>query len=170
MSVLIGGQKAASSTDILTKLEALGLRHKTITHEPMYTVEDAIRLREDDSGGHAKNLFLKNRKGKMWLVVMHESKRANLSELKKILESGSLSFASSDRLMNYLGVSSGAVTPLAVINDFQCKVTLVIDVELLAHSILHFHPCTNDMTTSISGPDLLSYLDDCNHKPLILDM
>lgn len=170
MSTLIDGQPAASHQKVIGALDTLGLAHKTSKHEPMFTVEDAIRLREDDSGGHSKNLFLKNRKGCMWLVVMGESKRANLASLSKTLQSGSLSFASADRLMNYLGVTPGAVTPLAVMNDHQCKVTLIIERALLDYDILHFHPCTNDMTTSLSAEALLTFVTSWNHPPVIIDM
>lgn len=170
MSHLIDGRPAASPQKVINALDTLGLVHKTSKHEPMFTVEDAIRLRKDDSGGHSKNLFLKNRKGCMWLVVMSESKRADFASLSKTLQSGSLSFASPDRLMKYLGVTPGAVTPLAVINDYQCKVTLIIERALLDYDTLHFHPCTNDMTTSLSAEALLTFANRWSHPPVIIDM
>lgn len=167
---LIDGSPVAKPAEVLGSLDALNIVHRTIQHPPMFTVDDAIRLRGNMPGGHAKNLFLKNRKGKMWLVVMHEAKRADLSRLGVQLESGKLGFASEQRLMHYLGVYPGAVTPLSVINDRQHQVTVVIEESLLALDPLHFHPCDNAMTTTLSAESLLRYLEAHNHSPVLMDL
>ena len=124
----------------------------------MFTVDDAKRLRGALPGGNCKSLFLKNKKGVMWLVVVPEDQRVDLDGLAESLESKRLSFGSPDRLMRYLGVIPGAVTPLAAVNDRDGVVTVAVAKELLAHPQLNFHPLVNDRTTTISSPDLLALL------------
>jgi len=93
----------------------------------------------------------------------------NLAALGTQLEMGKLSFASPQRLMHYLGVIPGAVTPLAVINDRDVVVTAVLDKALLAKDPLHFHPCDNKKTTTVNADGLLRYMEAYHNKPLVVD-
>ena len=101
---------------LLARLAELGLTTRTVTHPPVFTVEEAKALRGELPGAHIKNLFLRDKKGKMWLVVAEEDRPIDLKALGELL-GGRLSFGSADRLMTYLGVIPGAVTPFGVIND-----------------------------------------------------
>lgn len=167
--VLINGDAPATPDNVFDTLNNLNIEHSTISHAPMRTVADSQALREGVPGGYSKNLFLRNRKGRMVLVTLLEHRTINLKALGEQLEIGKPSFASQQRLMNYLGVIPGAVTPLAVINDVTQTVTAVLDQSLLSMDPLHFHPCDNRMTTTISSQDLLSYMRSCHLDPMIID-
>jgi Ala-tRNA(Pro) deacylase len=160
----------AQPDDLFTRLEALGIRTHTVEHPPVFTVEEAKALRGHLPGGHIKNLFLRNKKGEMWLVIADEDRAVDLKSLGERLGAGRLSFGSPDRIMTHLGVVPGAVTPFAVINDRDKQVRVAIDKGLLAHSPVHCHPLANDRTTAIEPADLLAFIRACGHEPMILDL
>ncbi len=166
---LINGAKPATPDDVFSVLNKLEIKHSSITHAPMRTVADSQALREGVPGGYSKNLFLRNRKGKMVLVTLLEHRTVNLKALGDQLGIGKLSFASPQRLMSYLGVIPGAVTPLAVINDVSQVVTAVLDQSLLSKDPLHFHPCDSRMTTTISSEGLLLYMQSLHLEPVVID-
>lgn len=167
---LLSGDKPATPDQVFAALDRLGIVHSTITHAPMRTVADSMALRDGIPGGYSKNLFLRNRKGRMIVVTMLEHRTVNLKALGQQLEIGKPSFASEQRLMHYLGVIPGAVTPLAVLNDTGKAVTAVLDKALLEKHPLHFHPCDNSMTTTISATDLLEYMRTYHQEPVIVDL
>jgi len=160
----------ARPEDLFARLEALGIRTHTVQHPPVFTVEEAKALRGELPGGHIKNLFLRNKKGEMWLVVAEEDQAVDLKNLGERLGAGRLSFGSPERLMAHLGVIPGAVTPFALINDRDRQVRVAIDKGILAHSPVHCHPLANDRTTAIEPSDLLAFIRACGHEPLILDL
>jgi Ala-tRNA(Pro) deacylase len=57
---------------LLARFDALGIVHRTYTHPPVFTVDEAKALRGALPGGHCKSLFLKDKKGGLWLVVALE--------------------------------------------------------------------------------------------------
>lgn len=159
-----------SPDQLFAHLEGLGIQTRTARHPPVFTVEEARALRGNLPGAHIKNLFLRNKKGEMWLVVAEEDRAIDLKTLGEKLGAGRLSFGSPERLMTYLGVVPGAVTPFAIINDRQGQVTVAIDEAVLAQSPVNCHPLTNDMTTAIAPGDLLAFLEATGHRPMILDL
>jgi Ala-tRNA(Pro) deacylase len=152
---LADGTLPLSSAELLARLQTLGIAHRTVEHAPVYTVAESRGLRLDFPGGHSKNLFLRNKKGRMWLVTCLE---------------GRFSFGSAERLMRHLGVIPGAVTPFAVINDHAGVVHMVVDAGLLEHDPINFHPLDNAMTTAISAQALLRFLEYADHPPQIVDL
>lgn len=154
---------------LLARLSELGISSRTVTHAPVYTVEEAKAHRDDLPGGHTKNLFLKDKKGRMFLVTTDEDQDIDLKSLRDKLDSKPLSFASAARLMTYLGVEPGSVTPLAVINDRDGLVTMALDRSLLAHPWINVHPLVNTATTALAPTDLLRFLEICGHAPLMID-
>ena len=156
---------------VIQRLADLGIEVQVHRHPPVFTVEESQALRGNMPGGHIKNLFLRNKKGdQMWLVVVEETRRMDLKALAPKIGGDKLSFGSPDRLMTYLGVLPGAVTPLALINDKGHKVQPVLDRALLSMDPLHCHPLTNDMTLSIAPSGLLRFIEACGHKPIYLDL
>ncbi len=139
-------------------------------HPPVYTVEEAKALRGELPGAHIKNLFLRTKKGAMWLVVSLEDRALDLKKLGDLLGAGRFSFGSAGRLMTHLGVRPGAVTPFAVINDRDNLVRLVIDSALLGHERVNAHPLVNDMTTAVSPADLLRFAEAEGHPAEIVDL
>lgn len=167
---LLDGSRPMTSAELLALLESLGVLHRTVSHAPVYTVAESRRLRADFPGGHSKNLFLRNKKGRMWLVTCLEDRNIDLKSLAERLGAGRFSFASAERLMGYLGVIPGAVTPFAVINDSGSAVRMVLDAGLLAHDPLNFHPLDNAMTTAVSADGLMCFLEHAKHAPEIVDL
>jgi Ala-tRNA(Pro) deacylase len=160
----------ATPEDLFRRLEELGIKTQTHSHPPLMTVEDSKRLRGDLPGGHCKNLFLKDRKGRMWLVVTLEDRRIEIKKLEARLGAARLSFGSPDRLLANLGVTPGAVTPFALINDRERKVTVILDQAMFAHDPLNYHPLTNERTTAIAPKDLIAFIEACGHRPEILNL
>jgi Ala-tRNA(Pro) deacylase len=160
----------ATPEALFARLESLGIPARTVSHPPVFTVEEAKALRGQLPGGHVKNLFLRNKKGEMWLVVAEEDRKLDLKALAERLGAGRVSFGSAERLMQYLGVIPGAVTPFGLVNDRKAEVRVVIDKALLAHDPINVHPLVNDKTTAIAPGDLLKFLESCGHRPQILDL
>jgi Ala-tRNA(Pro) deacylase len=160
----------ATPEDLFARLEALGIQVTTQRHDPVFTVEEAKALRGALPGGHSKNLFVRNKKGRMWLVVAEEDREIDLKTLGEKIGAGRLSFGSADRLMSHLGVVPGAVTPFALINDREGQVQPVLDAEMMRHEVLNFHPLDNAMTTAIARQDLVRFIEACGHSPEIVDL
>lgn len=160
----------ATPDDLFELLRRLGIPTETITHPAVFTVDQAREVRGELQGGHSKNLFLRTKKGSMWLVVTREDRSIDLKELSTRLETGRLSFGSPERLMGTLGVIPGAVTPFAVMNDTERLVQVVLDRGLLDLEPLNFHPLVNTMTTAISSSDLLKFLHAVDHEPIVIDL
>ena len=165
---LADGCVPARPEDLFSFLESLGIRTRTVTHAPVFTVEESRKLRGDIEGSHTKNLFLRNKKGAMWLVVCLEDRQVDLKELGSRLGTGRLSFGSAERLMKYLGVIPGGVTPFAVINDKGRLVKVVLDQGMMGKEPLNFHPLDNGMTTSIRADDLIRFLAAEHHDAELL--
>jgi Ala-tRNA(Pro) deacylase len=159
-----------SESDLFARLDALGIAHKTLSHEPVFTVEEAKVSRGKIEGGHTKNLFLKDKKDGLWLIVAREHLPIDLKALSIQLGVPRFSFGSGELLVEALGVKPGSVTPFTVINDRANKVRVVLDDGMLALDPLNFHPLRNDRTTAISAADLLRFLRAENHEPLIVTL
>jgi len=156
--------------DLLARLDALGIGYDLHRHPPLYTVEDSKALRGELPGGHCKNLFLKDKKGAMWLLVCLEDRRVDLKALGARLGAARLSFGSADRLMRVLGVIPGAVSPFALINDEAVSVTVLLDSEMMAHRPLNYHPLSNDITIAVEPEDLVRFIEACGHRPTTIDL
>lgn len=150
---------------LFARLDALGIAHTCHGHAPVFTVEQAKRHRPAGGALHTKNLFVRNKKGTMWLVTLQEDREVDLKALGHELGAGHLSFCSPDRLRTYLGVEPGSVTPLAVTNDREHLVRVALDARLAQHDLVGCHPLTNDRTLTLSGVDLLRFLEATGHPP-----
>jgi Ala-tRNA(Pro) deacylase len=149
-------------------LDGLGIAHTTISHPPLFTVEQSQALRGRIPGAHTKNLFLRDKKQTLFLVVAEEDADIDLKGLHRLLgASGRFSFGSADLMLEVLGVMPGSVTPLGVINDTQGRLTVVLDRPLMEHAIVNAHPLINTMTTSLSREDLVKFLESTGHMPRI---
>jgi Ala-tRNA(Pro) deacylase len=159
----------ATPDDLFAYLDRLGIAHATVTHAPAFTVEEARVLRGQIAGAHTKNLFLKDKKGALFLVVALEEAAIELKSLHRRLgASGRFSFGSAEILRATLGVEPGSVTPFAALNDTQAQVNVVLDAVMMQHAMLNYHPLRNTMTTTISRDDLLRFLTATGHPPRIL--
>jgi Ala-tRNA(Pro) deacylase len=158
----------ASPTDLFAYLDRLNIRHSTVSHPPLFSVGESQGLRGEIPGGHTKNLFLKDKKSRLFLVVALEDAKIGLSQLHRQLgATGRFSFASAEVMRDVLGVEPGSVTPFSAINDARGLVTVVLDSVMLAHALLNYHPLTNTMTTTIAREDLVTFLRATGHEPRI---
>ena len=155
---------------LLRRLDALGIAHRTSSHAPVFTVAEAAAARGDMPGGHCKCLFLKDKKGGLWLAVMLEERRISLAKLAARLAAPRFSFGGAAELHALLGVHPGSVTPFALVNDVAHRVVPVLDAAMLDRDLLNYHPLTNDRTTAITPADLLRFIAICGHQPRILDL
>lgn len=164
--ILENGDLAATAKHVIATIEAQGMEHETQVHAPLYTVEEAKQVNYDKPGAHTKNLFLRNKKGRMFLLVVEQDQRIDLKSLRDQLQltGGQLSFASTERLTKFLGVVSGSVSPLAVINDHSKQVQVYIEDTLFEQDFIYLHPCRNTHTTRMRCDDLVTLLDSWNHK------
>ncbi len=153
---------------LFAALDALGIAHTTIKHPPLFTVEQSQALRGHIPGGHTKNLFLRDKKHELYLVVAEEDAEIDLKGLHRLLDAnGRFSFGSADLLREVWGVEPGAVTPFGAINDREGRVTVVLDAAMMTHDTLNYHPLVNTMTTSILRDDLVKFLQSTGHEPRI---
>ncbi len=166
---LASGGPPATPEALFERLGALGIEAATVEHPPVFTVEEAKALRGELPGAHIKNLFLRNKKGAMWLVVALEDRDVDLKRLGETLGAGRFSFGSAERLMRYLGVVPGAVTPFGILNDRDGAVQVVLDRGLMAHETVNCHPLVNTMTTALSPEALLRFLEAEDHPPGFID-
>ncbi len=158
----------ATPDDLFAFLDRLGIAHATVRHPPLFTVEESQSLRGTIAGGHTKNLFLKDKRGALFLVTTLEEAEIELKSLHRRLgASGRLSFGSAEQMRATLGVEPGAVTPFGALNDSGRQVTVVLDAAMMAHQTLNFHPLVNTMTTSISRDDLVRFLAATGHDARI---
>lgn len=151
---------------VLDRLKELNVNYKEIEHTPVYTIEDMDNLGNIfENAKICKNLFVRDQKGnRHFLVVLPEEKRAPLADIATKIESTKLSFASEERLMKYLKLEPGSVTPLAVINDESNEVEVIFDEDLKKENLLGVHPCINTATILLTPTDLEKYVVSNNNK------
>lgn len=161
---------AMDRAGLMRRLDELGIATRTHEHPPLFTVEQSRALRGAIPGGHIKNLFLKDKKGALFLLVAEEEAEIDLKSLHRRLGSARLSFGRPELLDEVLGVRPGAVTPFAAINDPLGRVRLFLDTALRAFATINAHPLENVATTSIALDDLIAFLRATGHEPQWIDL
>ncbi len=163
-----------TEADLFALLERLDVAFETHRHPPLRTVEESRSLRGDLPGAHVKNMFLKGKKGDLWLVTCLEDRQVRMKDLEKAIGASRLSFGKPELLDERLGVAPGAVTPLAVLNDREQRVSLVLDAALADAEIVNCHPLHNEATLTISGrvsegDGLAKVFVHSGHRPIVVD-
>ena len=158
----------AGREQLFRRLGELGIEAPTVPYPSHRTVEEGKALRGDMRGTFTKNLLLKDKKGRLFLIVAHEDQAVDLKTLhSRIGASRSLKFASADEMRGVLGVAPGALTPLALLNDEDRLVTVVFDVNLMDVDQLNFHPLSNTESTGIGPDDLRRFVASCGREAVI---
>ena len=158
----------ATRADLTAFLQEQGIATRTVEHPPLFTVEQSRALRGEIAGGHTKNLFLKDKKDQVYLVVAEEDAEIDMKILHKRIDSARLSFGRPELLAELLGVLPGSVTPFGVMNDQAKRVTVILEAGLMRHESVNFHPLENTATTNIARDDLLAFLRATGHEPRIV--
>lgn len=154
---------------LLAYLADLGIAAETHEHPATFTVAESAPVKAAIPGAHSKNLFVKDKKGRLFLVTARDETRIDLKRLHEAIgASGRLSFGTAEQLREHLGVEPGSVTPFAAINDVAGRVSVVLDAALMAHERVNFHPLVNTMTTGLHRDDLVRFLRATGHEPRIL--
>lgn len=154
----------------MARLAELGIDTETVEHEAVFTVAESERLHRELPGGHTKNLFLKDGKDQLWLVVAESHTPVDLKALPKAIGSARLSFGKPDLLMEVLGVTPGSVTALALVNDKARLVSVVVDERLMQYDSINCHPLVNTATTRIARDDLIAFMRACGHEPRVINL
>ena len=160
----------ATRADLLARLDELGIAHETVDHDAVFTVEESRALHERIPGMHSKNLFFKDAGDRLWLLSAEADRRLDLKTLHTRIGAKRLSFGKPDLLLEVLGVPAGSVTPFALINDRDRRVSFVLDAAMLGASRVNFHPLENTATTGISPEGLKAFLRATGHAPQVVEL
>ena len=170
MIALMNTPLSATADIVFKRLDDLGIAFESHAHAPVFTVEEAQAHCSHLPGGHCKNLFLKDKKGVLWLIVALDERPIDMKDLRHRIGSHHLSFGKPDLLRLVLGVEPGSVTPFALINDADAQVRVVLDKEMMTMDLLNYHPLTNTMTTAITPDDLIRFIRDTGHEPDLVEL
>lgn len=158
--------RLAASDRLLARLQEIGIPHETIEHTPLHTVAEAAKVRGSLDAAATKNLFVRDKKGRMWTITTLASREVDLLAIREQLGArGRLTFGSEQRLRDHLGLLPGSVSPLAAFHDEQGLVEITLDQELRTHSHILAHPLINTRTTRLLITDLERALIAFGHPP-----
>jgi Ala-tRNA(Pro) deacylase len=158
----------ATRAELLAFLDSLSIAHRTVEHEAVFTVAESLEIEKAMPGGHTKNLFLKDKKDKLFLIVALNDARIDMKTVHKVIGCDRLSFGKAELLEEVLGIKPGSVTPFSLINDKGARVTVILDKPMLEHDTLNYHPLENTATTAIARDDLLRFIRATGHEPRIV--
>lgn len=163
---------AATAEDLEQRLRQIGVGFERFDHEPVYTCDDVARIVPARAGGiQTKNLFVRDKKGQRhWLVVTDCSRSVDLKALAPVIGADHLSLGSADRLANHLGVTPGSVTLLALVNDPEHRVAVVIDRDVWNAPAWRCHPLVNTATLVILQEGIRRFLEATGHDPAVIDL
>jgi Ala-tRNA(Pro) deacylase len=162
----------AFRADLFARLDALGIPRRTVEHPPVFTVEEGRNMKASMPGGHSKNLFLKDKKDRLFLAVCHCDTAVDLVAYGKLAGAkGRLSFGKPELMTATLGVIPGAVTPFALINESAKALTEVaVDAALMRWEAVWFHPLENTASTAVSPAGLIAFIRACGFEPRLVDL
>ncbi len=158
--------RPATPAELFARLDALGIAHATTSHRPVFTVAESADVKALMPGGHTKNLFLKDKKGVLFLLCAIAETLIDLNAASKLIGAGRFSFGSGALLQEKLGIAPGSVTLFALINDPEQSVRLILDEALLRHDPVNFHPLSNDATTAISPAGMMRFIQSLGRRPI----
>jgi Ala-tRNA(Pro) deacylase len=161
--------KKKGEAELYALFEASGIAWTHHAHPPLHTVDESRALRGDLPGAHVKNLFLKDRRGGLWLVTCLEHRQIRIRDLEKEIGAQKCSFGKPDALWDALGLLPGAVSPFGLINDPDHRVTAVLDRQMLDRDPINAHPLHNEATTGISAADFGRFFEITGHLPVLVD-
>lgn len=160
----------ATRDELFAYLASLGIETRTIDHPAVFTVDESTALHRDIPGGHTKNLFLKDAKDQIWMIIAEAHTPVDLKAIYKPLGAGRFSFGKPELLMAVLGVTPGSVTALSLINDRVGRVSVVVDKELMKYDSVNCHPLVNTATTNLKRDDLFKFIRATGHEPRIAQL
>ncbi|MEN5145401.1 prolyl-tRNA synthetase associated domain-containing protein [Brevundimonas diminuta] len=154
---------------LLEWMAANAIDQTTHDHPAVFRVEEGLELKAALPGVHTKNLFLKDKKGRLWLISAAQDTVIDLKRAHRAMGSDRLSFGNETLLWETLGVRPGSVTALGLINDTDRRVTFVLDQRLWDAAVVNFHPLTNTATTALRQSDFRRVLQALDREPIVVD-
>ena len=155
--------------DLIAFFDAHGIDHATTDHQAVFRVGEGEDVKDGIPGAHTKNLFLKDAKGRLWLISAQDDTQIDLKRLHTVIGSARLSFGSAELMEQALGVTPGSVTAFAMINGADRDVTFVLDHRLAGADRVNFHPLVNTATTGVSKAGFSRFLQALGITPLVVD-
>ena len=159
-----------SPAALLEFLDALGVTYKVHDHDPIFTVEEGLHLKASIPGVHCRNLFLRDKKKKMFLVVAANETKIDLKKISDVIGSARVSFGSGERLWDNLGIRQGSVNPFCAMNDTDNMVKVILDADMMAADLVNYHPMDNAQTIGLSPADLLKFMDAIGSEFEVVDL
>jgi len=154
---------------LIAWMAAHGVEQTTHDHEAVFTVDEGHEIKAAMPGAHTKNLFLKDKKGRLWLISARQDTIIDLKAAPRTIGSDRVSFGNEVLMFETLGVRPGSVTALGLINDVERQVTFVIDKRLWDADIVNFHPLTNTATTALTQSAFRRFMSEIGREPLVID-
>lgn len=155
--------------DLMEKLTNLSIETVMLSHQPLMTVEDQNAHKHLSHGAHSKNLFLKDKANKFWMITALDDTSINLKDAAKQLGAVKFTFAKPAEMLELLGITPGSVSPFALINDTANLVTFVLEKRMLEYSHQNFHPLRNDRTVRIATDDFIAFAKHIEHDPILFN-
>ena len=153
-----------NSFELIKLLKKENCNIKVHEHDALFTVQDSKKLRGEIEGAHTKNLFLKNKKNKFFLLTFEEADKVDLKRISKSLELGNTSFAKKEYLDQYLKIKPGSVSPFALLNDQSGEVNFYLEQTLYESRFVNFHPLINTFTITIETNKFIEFMIENNKK------
>ncbi|MDD3289006.1 MAG: prolyl-tRNA synthetase associated domain-containing protein [Alphaproteobacteria bacterium] len=160
---------SVSPEQLFSYLDSLDINHETVSHPPIFTAEQGRDWHDKIPGTACKNLFLKDKKDQIWLVVISCDKRASLGDIEKHVGSARLSFGKPELLLDVLKVPAGSVTPFALMNDVERRTNVILDADLMKIEKINCHPLHNAASTCVSVKDLVRFIESLGFVPRVVD-
>ena len=154
---------------LLAWLAGNGIAARTVEHPAVFRVDEGLDIKADLPGAHTKNLFLKDKKGRLWLISARQDTVIDLKRAPAVIGSDRLSFGNEALLHETLGVRPGSVTALGLINDADRRVSFVLDRRLAEADIVNFHPLTNTATTGLERDAFRRFLALLERPLVVVD-
>lgn len=165
-------QRLEKEVRVYDLLDSLGIPYERADHDPADTIEDCEKVEEIIGVDICKNLFLCNRQmTKFYMLMMPGKKPFKTKDLSQQIGSARLSFASAEKMEEYLDITPGSVSIMGLANDKDCQVQLLLDREIYESEFVRCHPCINTSTLKIKTSDILEkYLPAVKHNPVVVDL
>jgi Ala-tRNA(Pro) deacylase len=156
--------------ELLAFFQAHGIAEVTTEHPAVFRVEEGEAVKAAIPGLHTKNLFLKDARGRLWLISAWQETVIDLKRLPPVIGSAKLSFGAPALMQDALGVTPGSVTALALVNDRDHhRVTFVLDAVLASAPQVNFHPLENTATTTLERAAFAAFLRAVGVAPMVVD-
>ncbi|QFK71479.1 prolyl-tRNA synthetase associated domain-containing protein [Pradoshia sp. D12] len=156
---------------VYNTLTKMNIPFEVVEHPPAWTTAEADKYIDGKEGLRTKTLFLTNKKkNAFYLVIMDGAKRLDMDHLATILNEKRISFGSSERLMEKMGLSPGFVSIFGLLNNDEHDIKVYLDKEMLSERLITFHPNDNTKTLFMSTEDMYKFITTIGYEYTIVEL